>query len=136
MIPPFLALKLTFKNSNFLHSSSPCFRSDISIDDSYCYYERCFAAMMSDFYGVGYGGGREGELMAGWLVKSPPLDNKKPIFKPVTPVSTYSSIHVFIYSSIHLFIYSSIHLFIYLSIHLFIYLSINLFICSSIPLFI
>jgi len=41
--------------------------------------------MMSDFYGVGYGGGREGELMAGWLVKSPPLDNKKPIFKPVTP---------------------------------------------------
>ena len=37
--------------------------------------------------GVG-GGGGEGELMAGWLVKSPPLDNKKPIFKPVTPVST------------------------------------------------
>ena len=40
--------------------------------------------------GVGWeveGGGDGGELMAGWLVKSPPLDNKKPIFKPVTPVS-------------------------------------------------
>jgi len=30
-------------------------------------------------------GGDSGDLMAGWLVKSPPLDNKKPIFKPVTP---------------------------------------------------
>ena len=29
----------------------------------------------------------DGELMAGWLVKSPPLEHKKPLFKPVTPVS-------------------------------------------------
>ena len=28
----------------------------------------------------------DGELMAGWLVKSPPLESKKPIFNPVTPV--------------------------------------------------
>ena len=37
--------------------------------------------------GEGRAGSGDGELMAGWLVKSPPLEQKKPIFKAVTPVS-------------------------------------------------
>ena len=36
------------------------------------------------------GSGEAGELMSGWLVKSPPtLDSKKPIFNPVSLLNRY-----------------------------------------------